>query len=207
LSFEAWALFCLTETLLCLNPGPAVLVVVSLALTRGKADGLAASAGVLVANALYFAVSATGLAALLELSSGSFAAVRWLGAAYLVWLGARLLWRSLRGAPRAEAPAGPAAPGRAFWQGFVAQGANPTLLVYFTAILPQFVNAQAPLAPQIAILAASSLVIEFAVLCGYTALSQRASRVRAPRLRHLFERCAGGLLIAAGAGLAALARG
>jgi homoserine/homoserine lactone efflux protein len=111
LSLEAWALFCLTETLLCLNPGPAVLLVVSLGLTRGAASGLAASAGVLAANALYFGVSATGLAALLELSTSGFDAIRWLGAAYLIVLGGRMLLRSFRAAPAAE-PAAPATPAR-----------------------------------------------------------------------------------------------
>jgi homoserine/homoserine lactone efflux protein len=206
LSVEAWALFCLMETLLCLNPGPAVLLVVSLAMTRGRAHGLHASLGVLAANALYFAVSATGLATLLDVSAGGFLAIRYAGAAYLIWLGGRMLLRSFRGAPDAAAAPPPGAHGRSFWQGFVTQGANPSLLVYFTAILPQFVDASAPIAVQIAILAASSLVIELAVLSGYSALSHRAGRAVAPRFRLLLERFGGGLLIAAGAGLAAIRR-
>jgi threonine/homoserine/homoserine lactone efflux protein len=88
----------------------------------------------------------------------------------------------------------------------VTQGANPGLLVYFTAILPQFVDASAPIAPQVAILAASSLVIELGVLSAYTALAHRAGRAAAPRFRTLLERAAGVLLIAAGAGLAAIGR-
>ena len=206
MSLEAWVLFCLTETLLCLNPGPAVLVVVSLALTRGGAHGFAASLGVLAANTLYFGVSATGLAALLNLSSQGFRAIRWAGAAYLIWLGGRMLLRSWRARPESGAAAPTGRRGRSFWQGFVAQASNPTLLVYFTAILPQFVDPRAPLGRQIAILAASSFVIELAVLSGYSALSQRAGRFAAPHSRLLLERLAGVLLIAAGAGLAAIGR-
>lgn len=206
MSFEAWALFCLTELLLCLNPGPAVLLVVSLSLTRGRAHGFAASLGVLAANALYFAVSATGLAALLNLSSRGYLAIRWAGAAYLIWFGARMILRSLR----AQAGAGAAAPtgarGRCFWQGFAVQVSNPGLLVYFTAILPQFVDPSAPIGRQVAILAVSSFAIELAVLSGYSALSHRAGRFAAPRSRLLVERFAGVLLIAAGAGLAAIGR-
>jgi homoserine/homoserine lactone efflux protein len=205
-SLEAWALFCLTETLLCLNPGPAVLVVVSLGLTRGRAHGFAASLGVLTANTLYFGVSATGLAALLNLSSQGFRAIRWAGAAYLIWLGGRMLLRSWRAHPEGGAAARTGPRGRSFWQGFVTQASNPTLLVYFTAILPQFVDPRAPLGRQIAILAASSIVIELAVLSGYSALSQRAGRLAAPHSRLLLERLAGVLLIAAGAGLAAIGR-
>jgi homoserine/homoserine lactone efflux protein len=174
-------------------------------MTRGALHGLAASVGVLTANALYFAVSATGLAAVQGLSSGAYGAIRWAGAAYLIWLGGRMLLRSFRAdPPHAAEAAQAAARGRSFWHGFVTQGANPGLLVYFTAILPQFVDARAPLGRQIAILAASSLVIELLVLAGYAALSHRAGRAVAPRFRLLLERCGGGLLIAAGAGLAAL---
>jgi homoserine/homoserine lactone efflux protein len=202
-TLQAWALFCLTETLLCLQPGPAVLLVVSLALTRGAGHGLAASLGVLGANTVYFAVSATGLAALLRLSPQVYLAIQWLGAAYLIWTGARML---LRARPREGAAAHTGARGRSFWQGFTTQAANPSLLVYFTAILPQFVDPAAPIAGQVAILAASSIAIELAVLSGYAALSQRAGRLVAPDSRVLLERFAGVLLIAAGAGLAAIGR-
>lgn len=206
MSFEAWALFCLTETLLDLNPGPAVLLVVSIAMTRGLAHGIAASLGVLSANALYFALSATGLAALLNLSSQVYLAIRWLGAAYLIWLGARMLLRSRRAHPEDAAAAQTGTRGRSYWQGFATQAANPSLLVYFTAILPQFVDPSGPLASQIAILAASSFAIELTVLSAYSALSQRAGRLVAPHSRPLLERFAGVLLIAAGAGLAAIGR-
>jgi homoserine/homoserine lactone efflux protein len=205
LSFEAWALFCLTETLLSLKPGPAVLLVVSIAMTRGRGHGIAASLGVLSANACYFALSATGLAALLNLSSRVYLAIRWTGAAYLIWLGARMLLRSPPSQPE-DAPAPSVARGRSYWQGFATQAANPSLLVYFTAILPQFVDPKGPLASQVAILAASSIAIELVILASYSALSQRAGGLVGPSSRPLLERCAGALLIAAGAGLAAVGR-
>ena len=206
MSFEAWALFCLTEALLSLNPGPVVLLVVSIAMTRGRAHGIAASLGVLTANALYFALSATGLAALLNLSAPVYRAIRWAGAAYLILLGGHKLLRSLRAQTEDAVAAWTGARGRSFWQGFATQAANPSLLVYFTAILPQFVDPSGPLGPQIAILAASSLAIELAVLSGYSALSQRAGGFVAPQSRWLLERFAGALLIAAGGGLAAIGR-
>jgi homoserine/homoserine lactone efflux protein len=206
-TIEAWALFCATETLLCLNPGPSTWLVISLGLTRGQAAGVLATTGVLAANAVYFALSASGLVAVHALSAEAFRALQWAGAAYLIWLGTRTILRSFR--PR-EAGAPPAAaevaPRRSFWQGFVTQGANPNLLVYFTAILPQFVDTARPLAGQVAILAASSFAIEFTVLSGYAAVAFRAGRRAAPRWRLAAERIGGGLLIAAGAGLASLRR-
>jgi homoserine/homoserine lactone efflux protein len=91
--------------------------------------------------------------------------------------------------------------------GVVTQGANPKALVFFTALLPQFVNPAEPLAPQIAILAVTSILIEFGVLAIYTALASRASHVaHRPRFANWLNRVGGGLLIGAGAGLAALKR-
>ena len=206
MTLQAWALFCLTETLLCLNPGPATLLVLSVALTRGQVAGLFASIGVLAANAVYFTLSASGLVAVHAVSAQAFRLIKWAGAAYLIWLGARMILRSFRTQPDA-APERPAVrASRSFWQGFTTQAANPNLLVYFAAILPQFVDSRQPLPGQVGILAASSFVIELAVLSIYAALASRASQRAAPRFRRIAERCAGGLLIAAGAGLAALRR-
>jgi homoserine/homoserine lactone efflux protein len=206
MTLQAWALFCLTETLLCLNPGPATLLVLSVALTRGQVAGLFASIGVLAANAVYFTLSASGLVAVHAVSAQAFRVIKWAGAAYLIWLGARMILHSFRTQPDA-APERPAVrASRSFWQGFTTQAANPNLLVYFAAILPQFVDSRQPLPGQVGILAGSSFVIELAVLSIYAALASRAGQRAAPRFRRIAERCAGGLLIAAGAGLAALRR-
>jgi threonine/homoserine/homoserine lactone efflux protein len=203
-TFEAWALFCVTEILLCLNPGPSALLVISLGLTRGQVAGVLATLGVLAANAIYFSLSASGLGAVQSLSAETFLAIKWAGAAYLIWLGTRMVLRSFRA--REAAPPRPAAPStrRSFWQGFLTQGANPNLLFYFTAILPQFVDTRRALPGQVAILAGSSFVIEFTVLSVYSALAFRAGRRAAPRFRLVVERLGGGLLVAAGAGLASL---
>jgi homoserine/homoserine lactone efflux protein len=206
-TLETWALFCLTEALLCLNPGPSTLLVVSLGLTRGRLPGVLASGGVIGANAVYFALSATGLAAVHSLSAEAFTLVKWAGAAYLIWMGTRMILRSFR--PRGPEPASLPATSkrRSFSQGFLAQGANPNLLLYFTAILPQFVDPTGALASQVAILAASSFAIELTVLCACAAVAAKAGGRAAPRFRTLVERAGGGLLIGAGAGLASLRRG
>jgi len=206
MTVEAWALFCATETLLRLNPGPSTLLVLSLALTRGQAAGVLATVGVLAANAVYFTLSASGLVAVHALSSEAFLAIQWAGAAYLIWLGTRMLVRSFRTQDGGTSVEVASSASRSFWQGFTTQAANPNLLVYFTAILPQFVDPKHPLPGQVAILAGSSFVIELAVLSIYAALAFRAGRRAAPRFRVLAERLGGTLLVAAGAGLAALGR-
>jgi threonine/homoserine/homoserine lactone efflux protein len=198
----------MTETILCLSPGPAVLLVLSVSLTRGLPSGLWASGGILTANTLYFLLSATSLGAILLASWELFFLIKWIGAGYLIWLGVKMFVARGPGATQAAAHPAPMRTGqRTFLHGLIAQGANPRALVFFTAILPQFVNPAKPLAPQIAVLAVTSILIEFAVLAAYAALSHRASHVaRRPGFTSVLNRVGGGLLIGAGAGLAALKR-
>src|SRR5271157_1646121 len=96
MSLESWLLFCATETALCLSPGPSVLMVVSLSLTRGSSTGIRASLGVLAANGFYFALASLGLAGLIATSSRLFLALKWLGAGYLIWMGVRMLLSTRR---------------------------------------------------------------------------------------------------------------
>jgi threonine/homoserine/homoserine lactone efflux protein len=203
--FETWLLFCLTETILCFTPGPAVLLVVSLALTRGARTGLGASLGILTANTFYFLLSATGIGAILLASWELFFLVRWLGAAYLVWLGLHML---LSGTP--ERMAEEAAPRRVVnpvMHGLITQGANPKALVFFTALLPQFVDPARPVPAQILVLAVTSILIELAVLALYVAVCHRARAVsQRPGFAAVLNRTGGVLLIGAGAGLATIRR-
>ena len=97
MSLETWLLFCVTETILCFTPGPAVMLVVTFALTRNARAGVDASFGILAANAAYFVLSATSLGAALVASWELFSLIKWLGAAYLVWLGAHMIVDALPG--------------------------------------------------------------------------------------------------------------
>ncbi len=207
MSLEVFWLFVATETVLCLTPGPAVLLVLSQALARGPAKSLFSSLGILAANAAYFVLSATGLGALLLASYDLFFAIKWIGAGYLVYLGiAAIVGR----APVVRAQAGGAPPAsdlRLFLNGFALQASNPKSLLFFTAILPQFVDPRAPLGLQLSVLGVASLLVEFVVLSGYGLLAGRAAHVaREPRYATITNRVAGTLLIGAGVGLAALRR-
>src|SRR5205085_11985846 len=94
-----------------------------------------------------------------------------------------------------------------FSNGLILQLANPKALLFFTALLPQFIDSTEPLGLQVAILAVTSVVIEFFVLFGYGALAGRASLLaKGPAMARWFDRASGSLLIAAGLGLAALRR-
>lgn len=207
MKLETWAFFCVTETLLCLSPGPSALLVISLGMTRGQAAGILAALGVLAANAVYFGLLGTGLIAVNTISAEAFLVIKWIGAAYLIWLGLRMIVGSFTRHADATALPSSTSRGGSFWQGFVTQGAKPNLIVYFTAFLPQFIDPKQPLAWQILILALSSFTIEFIVLSIYSAISYRAGRRAAPRFRPLIERVGGSLLIGAAVGLARLRRG
>jgi homoserine/homoserine lactone efflux protein len=194
MTFQTWLLFCVTETVLCFIPGPAVLF-------RGFASASIAAAGILAGNTFYFALSATGIAAVIVASHAVFGALKWAGAAYLVWLGLRMLL--------ARAPGPAAAPQRAdggadrvFSRAFIVQAANPKALVFFVALLPQFINPAGSVPWQILLLGISSVVIEFTVLSLYAALAARARSMTGTRFASGLERVGGACLIAAGARLA-----
>jgi homoserine/homoserine lactone efflux protein len=197
MSFEAWLAFCVTETILCVTPGPAVLLVLSVALGRGFRSAIGASLGILTANALYFTLSATGVAAVLVASREVFLALQWVGAGYLMWLGLCMMLAR----DRREADALPVLVAQSFVRGVVVQGANPKALVFFLALLPQFIDSSASVLPQVLILGVSSVVIELAVLALYARAAVHARRVAGGRLTTPLKRVGGALLLAAGARL------
>jgi homoserine/homoserine lactone efflux protein len=202
MTWAAWWFFVGTETVLCLVPGPAVLFTLSNALKAGTRKTTASIIGILIANTVYFALSATGVGALL-LSSKLFFAVKWLGAAYLIYLGLRSFFGRADVLTSTEAGLIERKSHHLLFDGFTLQMSNPKAIVFFAALLPQFLNPHAAVVPQVAILAATSVVIEFIILLGYAIVAGRASELaRQPRYAKWTNRVAGSLLIGAGAGLA-----
>jgi threonine/homoserine/homoserine lactone efflux protein len=207
MSGEIWLLFAVTETVLCFTPGPAVLLVLSQGLARGTASSIWANLGILAGNTQYFVLSATSLGALLVASYELFALIRWAGAAYLIWLGVTTFFGRSSVLSVAPADVTVRSRGRIFVNGFVLQAANPKALVFFTALLPQFIDPRGGVVAQVAILAVTSVVIEFLVLLAYGALAGRLTSWAArPRFRTLANRVAGSMLVTAGVGTAALRR-
>ena len=207
MTWQIWLLFVTTEAVLSISPGPAVLYVLSQAIRRGPSKSVWASGGILSANAMYFALSATSLGAVIVASYRLFFFIKWAGAAYLVYLGvASFLGKSsIMSLPEAGDDA------RSGWRilrdGFVLQAANPKALLFFTAILPQFIDPKHSVVFQVVVLGISSIVVEFIILFIYGQLAGRAlATARSPRFEKLTNRFAGSLLIGAGVGLASLRR-
>lgn len=203
MSLRVWIFFVVTEAVLCLTPGPAVLFIVSCGLARGGRAALWGNAGILSANTFYFIVSAFGLSAVLLGSHQLFTIVKYAGAAYLVWLGIR----TIRGAGLALGTAAQDRPAVDRWRmlarGFVLQAANPKALLFFVALLPQFIDVHQAIAPQMVILAVTSAVVEFVILAGYGYFAGRAATLaRQARFVTATNRASGGLLIATGTLLA-----
>ena len=207
MTWQIWLAFMTIEAVLSMTPGPAVLYVLSQAIRRGPAKSVWGSGGILGANAVYFALSATSLGALIVASYNLFFLIKWIGAAYLVYLGLRswLGKASVMALPESGDDSRSAT--RILRDGFFLQAANPKALLFFTAILPQFIDAHGNVVFQILVLGASSIVVEFLILFVYGQLAGRAlATARSPRFAKLTNRIAGSLLIGAGVGLARLRR-
>jgi homoserine/homoserine lactone efflux protein len=202
MTLETWIAFTVLETVLCFTPGPAVLFVTSTALARGSRAGMGGAWGIVACNTFYFLLSALGVAAVILASSRLFTALKWLGAAYLVYLGIKMLWSRPEAA--AAHAGGDASGYSALLRGFGVQAANPKALAFFVALLPQFVDARAPVWAQVGILAVTSVVIELGVLAFYVWIASRARAYAAGRWTAWLKRVSGALLVAAGARLALL---
>jgi threonine/homoserine/homoserine lactone efflux protein len=201
MSWTTWGFFVVTECVLSLTPGPAVLFVLSQALRHGGRRSLWANLGILSGNAFYFLLSAAGLGTLLIASHELFTAVKWGGAAYLIYLGLRLIL-----SPGHLQPAQETTTVRRGWgilrQGFVLQAANPKALLFFVALLPQFIDPSGDVPRQVGLLAVSSSAVEFLVLAGYgLAAGKLAGWARRPSVARATDRVAGSLLVGAGVSL------
>ena len=179
MTFKTWLLFLFMETTLSLSPGPAVFYVVSHGIRGGMRRGLPATSGIITANAIYFALSATGLGALIAASGQFFTMVKWIGALYLVYLGIVALLSSKANAPvqLTENKNRITDENRkhAFVGGLTLQLANPKALLFFLALLPQFIDPHVNILVQMSILAATSMLPEFFILLGYVWLGYRAA--------------------------------
>ncbi len=205
MTLATWAAFVAAALAMLVIPGPTILLVIGQSL--GAAAGrwrrvLPLVAGVAAGDAVAMTVSLAGLGALLAASATAFTLLKWVGAAYLVWLGLRL-WR---------APVGDAAPplpaGQAARQAFVVTALNPKGIAFFTAFVPQFLDAAQPFVPQAALLTVTFVALAAMNAAVYAVLAGRLSgAVQRPAMRRGFNRLGGGVLIAAGVATAAMRRG
>ena len=133
-----WGLFVLASVVLAVTPGPAVLFIVARSMQQGRQAGLVSVLGIHLGTVIHIVGAAVGLSALILSSALAFAIVKWLGVAYLIWIGIRTL---LAKDADPQAPALPPEPlRRIFRDGFVVNLFNPKTAIFFLAFLPQFVD-------------------------------------------------------------------
>ncbi|MDB5359833.1 MAG: rhtB 4 [Rhodospirillales bacterium] len=197
MSFDHWLAFAVTSAIIVAIPGPTVLLVVSYALGQGRRSGLATTAGVALGDFTAMTASMLGLGVLLAASSALFTGLRWVGAAYLIYLGVKL-WRAPVGRMGTQAVA--LTKGwRMFLHAYAVTALNPKSIVFFVAFLPQFFVAATPIVPQMALFEATFLVLATANAATYALLASAARRaVRRPEIQRRVNRVGGSMLIGAG---------
>ncbi|MBV1926162.1 MAG: LysE family translocator [Rhodobacteraceae bacterium] len=137
-SFLHWTTFLTTAVLLNLSPGPDIAFILSQTVRGGRQAGFAAMAGIWTGAFVHVLLAAVGLSAILATSAVAFSAVKWAGAAYLIWLGIAAL-RSKGGSYGAEVGKTANSPLIVLRQGIVVSLLNPKVAIFFLAFLPQFV--------------------------------------------------------------------
>ena len=206
MDWNLWWIYALTCVAADLTPGPAVMLVISNAAKYGPRRTIATIVGSLLANILYFAVCATSLGALLLSSANVFLAVKWIGAAYLVYLGVRsLLYPDGALSVPTGTPTIDKSASRLAIEAVFLQLSNPKALLWFGAIVPQFIDPQRDIVEQIVILGATGTTTEFPILLGYALLGGRIASL-GPGYGRWTSRISGLFLIGAGGGLAVLDR-
>jgi threonine/homoserine/homoserine lactone efflux protein len=191
--------FILATSILMVIPGPNVALIVANSVAWGTRYGLLTVASTAAAMVVQLGLTVLGLSAALGVLAAWFELLRWIGVAYLLWLGIRQ-WR----APPVDLTRVPAQPRSAraiALRGFLVSLTNPKTLLFYGAFFPQFISLDRPLLPQTALLSAIFLALALLLDGGWAILAGRA-RFLLARNGHLRNRLSGGMLMCAGLGLA-----
>lgn len=219
MSLNLWLLYVSLAAALIASPGPSALLCVSHALGHGARKAIGTIVGGITASMTLMLLSALGLGAVIAASDTLFSAIKWAGAAYLLYLGIST-WRKASQAQAGQEVAEPsAAPVAAaepednatFWtlyrKGLMVGLGNPKDLLFFSALFPQFMDASAPIAGQLLILGATWMVLDGSIMLAYVlAGAKLLARLHGSRAGRWFDRATGGAFIAAAGMLAASQR-
>ena len=193
---EIWTMYVVTVLAMMSTPGPSHLLMLSNSMAHGFKRSLATVAGDLTANLLQMLAAGLGLAALLTVYGNALAIIKWLGVAYLIFLGLRLI----RNAGTRNADSQEAAPAsiRKLWlQGFITSATNPKAIVFFAALFPQFISADGPFWPQFIVLSITYIVIDGLFLCAYGMGAHWIANRFTGSTRKTIEKAGGGLMLGA----------
>jgi homoserine/homoserine lactone efflux protein len=207
MDLSVWLAYLIATIILSVSPGPGVFSSLAAGISHGFRRGMWNAFGMQIANFILMGLVSVGLGAILVASETLFAVVKWAGVAYLVWLGF-VTWRApvrVFYAPT-DTPQ-PRATREVFLRGFLVNITNPKGIVFYVAVLPQFIDVARPQFVQYAILGLTTLVVDLIVMAGYIALAARVlSVMRDPDHLRWVNRILGGAFVGAGAALAAFRR-
>ncbi|MGE5097860.1 MAG: LysE family translocator [Betaproteobacteria bacterium] len=206
MDLSVWITYFIATIVLSVTPGPGVFSSISSGLHHGFRLGWWNALGMQAANVLHVTVVSVGLGAILLASETLFSIIKWLGVAYLLYLGV-VTWRARPRGFEDQGDDHARTPWQVFLRGFLVNLTNPKGIIFFVAILPQFIDVARPQALQYAILAATTFAVDLVIMMGYTALAAKVLRVmRDPSRLRWMNRTLGGAFVAAGVALAGFHR-
>src|ERR1700710_1121558 len=200
MSLQLYLAFVAACIALALLPGPVVTLLIANGLRHGTRAALVNIAGVQAGLAIVIGIVAVGLTSLMATMGYWFDWVRFAGAAYLVWLGIKLIRAPAEGVSVDETPPPPR--GGFFLQGFLVLLSNPKVLVFFGAFIPQFMDMNQDHFSQVALLGFTFMVIAGLTDAMYALLSGRARSIFSARRTRALSRVSGGFMIGGGIWLA-----
>ena len=196
---ELWLAYIATSAIVLAIPGPTILLVLSYSIAHGRQATLPLVAGVALGDSVAITLSLIGLGTLLATSAAWFTIIKWLGGVYLIYLGILLMRGADRPMPMQADAARETSPGKLFSNAFIVTALNPKSIVFFIALLPQFISASQPAVPQLWILGVTFVVL---ATIGATSYALFASSIRrflaSPRAQKAYSYIGGGLLCGAG---------
>ena len=208
MDLSTWLTFFVAAWAISLSPGAGAVAAMTAGLNHGFTRGYVMTFGLVAGIWTQVLVVGVGLGALIAASALAFTLIKWLGVAYLVWLGIRQ-WRAPAEPLVADPGDNPSVSLRALLlRGWAVNAVNPKGTVFLLAVVPQFIDPARPLGPQYLVIAATLGATDLVVMAGYTALAAKLLRLlRTPRQVRLLNRAFGSLFIGMGALLAGFKRG
>ncbi|WP_110649972.1 LysE family translocator [Salinicola peritrichatus] len=198
---DTWLAFVLASAIMLAIPGPTILLVVSHALSHGRRAAGATVGGVALGDLTAMTASMAGLGALLATSAMLFSVLKWIGAAYLIYLGIKA-WRApvaLDDGEKVPDSNDDKTVSALFWHAYTVTTFNPKSLIFFVAFVPQFLTPHHALMPQVAIMEATFIILATLNAAFYGLLASSArERIRQPRVQRVANRIGGSVLVGAG---------
>lgn len=203
MNIEVWIAFASAVLVFCIIPGSTVILVMSQALSHGKKSVFPLVAGVLAGDLTAMTFSLAGLGGILAASSELFLILKWIGVAYLIYLGCKTFFAKVDDAQ--ESPKTSSDKWSMFRSAYLVTALNPKGIVFFVAFLPQFISPAKDFIPQIVILVATFIMLVALNITFYTLFAgQVRERVQSHNAKKWFNRFGGSALFGAGAITASL---